>query len=52
MRGLRVALHFRDSFHRERIPEDFPGGLVEREQTPLLRLIVIRRGNIAIQSHL
>ena len=52
MRGLGVALHFRDGLHGERIPEDFPGGLVEREQTPLLRLIVIRRGNIAIEPDL
>ena len=52
MARLRVALHFWGRFHRERVPENLPRGLVERQEPPLLSLAVIRRGDVAIQPHL
>ena len=49
---LRVALHFRNRFQTKCVPDDFAGHLVEREQPPLLRVVVVGRVDVAVKPHL
>src|SRR6266704_6662370 len=52
MAGFSVALHARNRFVTELVPNDFSGGLVQREQPPLVRLLVMGGRDVAVKSHL
>src|SRR2546426_5711145 len=52
MAGFRVALYARHRLMTELVPNDFSGGLVQREQPPLVRLLVIGGRDVAVKSHL
>src|SRR6185295_14995358 len=52
MAGFRVALHARHRLVTELVPNDFSGGLVQREQPPLVRLLILRGCDVAVKPHL
>src|SRR6266516_937362 len=52
MAGFRVALYARHRFMTDLVPNDFSCGLVQREQPPLVWLLVIGGSNVAVKSHL
>src|SRR6185503_13607409 len=52
MAGFRVALYARYRLMTGFVPNDFSGGLVQREQPPLVWLLVIGGSDVAVKSHL
>jgi len=50
--GFRVALYARHRFMTDLVPNDFSCGLVQRDQPPLVWLLVIGGSNVAVKSHL
>src|SRR5207249_115738 len=52
MAGFRVPLYARHRLMTELVPNDFSGGLVQGEQPPLVRLLVIGGCDVAVKSHL
>src|SRR5213075_752205 len=51
MAGFGVPLHARHCLVAELVPNDFSSGLVQREQPPLMRLLVIGGRDVAVKSH-